>query len=269
VTVHAGNGEVTIPAAPHRIVSLSASLTEMAYAVGAGPQFVAVDKYSNYPPHVPSADLSGFKPNVEAVAALAPDLVLVSGDRDGVVAALGAIGVPTLLLAPPTTVDDALAQLVTVGTATGHASVAGDEVVSMRARMAALTARVPEREAPLTYYVELADDGHSATSATFLGNVLGLAGLRNIADGAGRAAGGYPQLSAEAVLAADPDVVFLAHSNGQNPTTADVATRPGWSAMEAVRTGHVVPLDPDIASRWGPRLVDLLGAAIDATAGLT
>jgi iron complex transport system substrate-binding protein len=267
--VTAGNGAVTIPAAPHRIVSLSASLTEMVYAVGAGPQVVAVDKYSNYPPHLPTTDLSGFKPNVEAIAALRPDLVLVSGDRDGVVAALGAIGVPTLLLAPPSTVDDALAQLVTVGTATGHGATAQADVASLRQQMAALAARVPEREAPLTYYVELADDGRSATSGTFLGNVLSRAGLRNIADAAGDAAGGYPQLSAEAVLAADPDVVFLAHSNGQNPSVADVAARPGWSGLKAVRNGHVVALDPDIASRWGPRLVDLLRAAVDATAGIT
>src|SRR5262249_9632372 len=124
VTVTAVNGPVTIAAEPRRIVSLSASLTEMLYGVGAGDQVVAVDKYSNFPAGAPITDLSGFKPNVESIAALQPDLVLVSGDRDGIVATLAATGIPTLLLKPATTVDDALAQLTTVGTATGHADAA-------------------------------------------------------------------------------------------------------------------------------------------------
>jgi iron complex transport system substrate-binding protein len=269
VTVTAGNGLVTIAQAPQRIVSLSPSLTEMLYATGAGDQVIAVDKYSNFPAGTPVTDLSGFKPNVEAIAALTPDLVVVSGDRDGIVAALGSVGIPTLLLGPATTLDDTYGQLATIGAATGNAEQAAATVASMRQQVDALTARVPEREAPLTYFYELADDGHTVTSATFIGNVLSLAGLTSIADAAPETAGGYPQLSAEAILAADPNVVFLAHSDGASPTAEQLAARPGWSELQALRDGHVVVLDPDIASRWGPRVVDLLAAAVDATAGIT
>ena len=96
-----------------------------------------------------------------------------------------------------------------------------------------------------------------------------LAGLTSIADAAPDAAGGYPQLSAESVLAADPVFVFLAHSDGTTPTPDELAARPGWSELQAVRDGHVVVLDPDVASRWGPRVVDLLAAVVAATAATT
>jgi iron complex transport system substrate-binding protein len=107
------------------------------------------------------------------------------------------------------------------------------------------------------------------TSSTFIGNVLSLAGLTSIADAAPDAAGGYPQLSAESVLAADPVFVFLAHSDGTTPTSDELAARPGWSELQAVREGHVIALDTDIASRWGPRVVDLLTAVVTATSGTT
>ncbi len=139
----------------------------------------------------------------------------------------------------------------------------------MREQIAALVAKVPEREAPLTYFYELAEDGNTVTSSTFIGNVLSLAGLTSIADAAPDAAGGYPQLSAESVLAADPVFVFLAHSDGTTPTPDELAARPGWSELKAVRDGHLVVLDTDIASRWGPRVVDLLAAVIAATSGTT
>jgi cobalamin transport system substrate-binding protein len=269
VTVTADNGPVTMSAAPQRVVSLSPSLTEMLYAVGAGDQVAAVDKYSNFPAGTPLTDLSGFKPNVEAIAKLTPDLVVVAGDRDGIVAALGTVGIPTLLLPPAKTLDDSYRQLATIGAATGHADQAGVAIAAMRQQVDALTARVPQREAPLTYFYELADDGHTVTSSTFIGNVLSLAGLTSIADSVPDEAGGYPQLSAEAVLAADPDVVFVAHSDGTSPTAEQLAARPGWSELQAVRDGRIVNLDPDIASRWGPRVVDLLAAVVDATASIT
>ena len=145
----------------------------------------------------------------------------------------------------------------------------GDTVATMRDQIDALVAQVPEREAPLTYFYELADDGNTVTSSTFIGNVLSMAGLTSIADPAPDAAGGYPQLGAEAVLAADPAFIFLAHSDDSVPTPDEIAARPGWSELQAVRDGHVVALDPDIASRWGPRVVDLLAAVVAATSATT
>src|SRR5262249_14377104 len=116
------------------------------------------------------------------------------------------------------------------------------------------------RKQNATYYYELDQTYYSVTSTTFIGRVLGLLGLKSIADSAKGAAasGGYPQLSAEYILKADPDYVFLADTKCCKQSRATVAKRPGWSTLNAVRDGRVVPLDDDIASRWGPRVVDLL-----------
>ena len=111
---------------------------------------------------------------------------------------------------------------------------------------------------PLTYYHELDPTYFSATSKTFIGQVYSLLGLKNIADPADADGSGYPQLSAEAIIAANPDMVFLADTKCCQQTAQTVAARPGWNVITAVKDGGVVPLDDDIASRWGPRIVDYL-----------
>ena len=107
----------------------------------------------------------------------------------------------------------------------------------------------------MTYYYELDQTYYSATSSTFIGQVLGLLGLRNVADAAKGAAasGGYPQLSGEFILRSNPNYILLADTIccGQSATT--VAQRPGWSGLAAVKSGRVLGLNDDIASRWGPR----------------
>ncbi|MGH9283698.1 MAG: ABC transporter substrate-binding protein, partial [Acidimicrobiales bacterium] len=100
----------------------------------------------------------------------------------------------------------------------------------------------------------------SATSKTFIGSVYALLGLENIADAADAEGGGYPQLSAEYIVQADPDFIFLADTRCCQQSAASVAGRDGWGGIAAVRTGSVVALDDDVASRWGPRVVDFLEA---------
>jgi iron complex transport system substrate-binding protein len=265
VSVEADNGNVEIAAAPERIVSVSASVTEVLFALGAGPQVIAVDQHSDFPADAPVTDLSGFRPNIEAIGGYEPDLVVVASDRDGVVDALTAVGIPVLVLSSPPDLDALYDHVEVLGTATGHAAEATDLVEDIRTDLDELAASVPEREAPLPYLYELSDDLHSATSDTFIGSVLRLAGLVSIADGVDDAAGGYPQLTAEHVLQSDPALILLAHTDGSAPDLATVAARPGWSDLAAVRAGNVVVLDADIASRWGPRVVDLLRTVIDAT----
>ena len=97
VTVTAGNGKVTVSRAPRRIVSLSATATESLFAIGAGSQVVAVDEQSDYPKGAPKTTLSGFTPNVEAIVAYRPDLVIASYDPKGLVDALGRLGITVLV----------------------------------------------------------------------------------------------------------------------------------------------------------------------------
>lgn len=268
VTVTIDGTDTTIDARPEAIVSLSASATEMLFALGAGDQVVAVDEFSDFPAEAPTTDLSGFDPNLEAIIAYEPDLVILEGDRNDVVGGLAAVDVATIVVPAAATFEDTYSQIEVLGAATGNVGEAAEVVASMQSDIEELVAGLPERDEPLTYYHELDDTLYSVTSQTFIGEVYALAGLESVADAAEGAAdaAGYPQLSAEFLVDADPDLIFLADTKccGQDADT--VAARPGWSELSAVQAGNVVELDDDIASRWGPRIVDFLEAIVEAVA---
>lgn len=258
-TVQAANGRVTVAARPERIVSLSPTATEMLFAVGAGPQVEAVDDQSTYPREAPRTKLSGFQPNLEAVAAYEPDLVVLSNDVKGLVAGLGKLKVPVLLAPAATTIEDSYTQIEQVGALTGHVAEAAKVVAEMQSDLTAAVEAAPKRPGTTVYH-ELGPDLYSVTSRTFVGSLYRRLGLTNIADRAPKRAGDYPKLSAELVLTADPDLVLLADTRCCKQSARTVAARPGWSRLAAVRTGSVVELDDDVASRWGPRVVDLVEA---------
>ncbi|MGH9086758.1 MAG: ABC transporter substrate-binding protein [Acidimicrobiales bacterium] len=260
VTLHAANGTVTLAARPTAIVSLSPTATEMLYAIGAGPQVKAVDESSDYPKGTPMTKLDGLDPNVEAIASYQPDLVVVSDDPTSLNAQLKALGVPVLSEPAADDLAQEYHQIDQLGAATGHAPTARREVEQLEHEVSAVVRATPKPAHPETYYYELTPTHYSATSSTFIGRVLGRLGLKSIADAAHGAAasGGYPQLSAEHILQANPDYIFLADTTCCGQSQATVATRPGWARLGAVRDHRVLGLNDDIASRWGPRIVDLL-----------
>ena len=257
VTLDTPGGKVALDRQPQRIVSMSPTATEMLFAIGAGGQVVAVDSNSNYPAEAPETELSAYQPNVEAIAGYKPDLVVYSDDPGELAAGLGKLGIATLRQPAATRLDDTYAQLDQLGRATGHADEAGRLVATMRAEIGKITAAGrPERH--LTYYHELDKNLYSATSKTFIGQLYDQLGMENIADGADKEGTGYPQLSAEYVIKADPDLIFLADTKCCAQSAKTVAARDGWDQVTAVKTGGVVELDDDVASRWGPRVVDFL-----------
>jgi iron complex transport system substrate-binding protein len=264
----ASNTGASIKSEPARIVSLDPTSTEDLYAVGAGKQVVAVDAYSNYPAGAPKTSLSGLTPNMEAIARYNPALVVASQNTGGLVAGLAKLGIPVLIEPAAATLAQAYAQIAQVGSATGHAARAAQVVAGMKQQIAASVRKAGTDHKGLAYYWELsANPYYSATSATFIGQIVGLFGLKNIADAASKAAdGGYPQLSPEYIVTAQPRVIFLADNQaadgGQSP--AVVAKRPGWSAIPAVKDGEVIGLSDDIASRWGPRLPQLVAEIAQA-----
>jgi cobalamin transport system substrate-binding protein len=247
-------------ATPQRIVSLSPTATEDLFAIGAGKQVVAVDDQSNYPANAPKTKLSGYTPNAEAIAAYKPDLVVVSSNPNGIVAALAKLHIRTLLQPPARNLEGAYAQLRLLGAVTGHAAGAGAVVKSLRQRVAKVVASVPAGAKGLTFYEELSPDYYSATSKTFTGQVLTLLGLKDIADEADKTGSGYPKLSAEYIVAASPDLIVLADTKCCGQTAARVKARPGWGSISAVRNGGVVGVSDDVASRWGPRIVQYMRA---------
>ena len=254
------------PAGHERIVSISTVATEMLFAIDAGDRVVAVDSMSNYPAEAPTTDLSGYQPNVEAILGFAPDLVVLSYDPGDVVAGLEAAGVATLLQGAAYTLADTYDQITALGAITGDVDEAAALVADMQSEMAELAASVQERDEPLSYYHELDDTLYTVTSSTFIGEVYALAGLVNAADAADPdgASWGYPQLSAEYLLDADPDLIFLADTRCCSQTAVTVAERPGWETLTAVTNGTVIELDDDVASRWGPRIVHLLRVIVDS-----
>jgi len=267
VTVPGGNTPVTITTRPKRIVSLDASDTEILFALGAGGQVVAVDKDSNYPATAPHTALDSTNPNIEAIAGYNPDLVITAYNTNNVVSGLQKLKIPVLLVNAPKNLTDAYALWSAIGRATGHQSEADGLVTTTGRQIGTIVADTPKPAKPLSYYYELDQTLYTATSHTFIGQVIGKFGLTNIADPADTtSAAGYPQLSAEQVFAANPTIIFLADHLCCGQDAASVAARPGWRTLAAVAQGNVVPLDDDIASRWGPRIVQLMQAVSTAVA---
>ncbi|HKU57383.1 MAG TPA: ABC transporter substrate-binding protein [Gaiellaceae bacterium] len=240
---------------PHRIVSLSPTATEDLFAIGAGKQVVAVDQDSDYPKRAPRTSLSGLNPDVEAIANYHPDLVLFSNGGP-FVQQLRGLGIRVVVEPATKTITGEYAQIKSVGRITGHLSQARKLVASMARQMRTIVHSVPASRRHLRVFHELDPTYYSATSATFIGSIYKLFGFRNIADAADVQHTGYPQLSAEYILKANPQIIVLA--DGQTP--AGVASRPGWNTVAAVRHHRVVSVNQDIASRWGPRIVQFARA---------
>lgn len=249
-----------------RVVSLSPTHTEMMFAIDAGDQLVAVDQFSDYPAEAQSLpnELSAFDNNVEAIAEYEPDLVLIGGDFNGLGPQLDELGIAWWDGPAAATVDDTYRQIEELGVVTGHESEAADLVSSMQTEIDEIVAATPTPTEPLTVFHELDETLFSLDSTTLFGELYGLLGLRNIADTAEGDSGGYPMLSAEFVVSADPDFIFLADTKCCGQSLETVAARDGWADMTAVQSGNVIELDDDVASRWGPRIVEFLAAVSDA-----
>jgi iron complex transport system substrate-binding protein len=243
---------------PQRIVSLSPTATESLFAIGAGSQVVAVDDQSDYPRRAPRTSLSGYTPNVEAIAGYRPDLVVLSGDANDVVGGLRKLGIRVLLQPAAQTLAGAYAEIRQLGALTGHKRSAAALVARMRKSIAKAVKSVPKRH--LSVYHELDPTYYSATSKTFIGRIYRLFGLRNIADAADSSGSGYPQLSGEYIVSANPGLIVLADTRCCGQSAATVAARAGWSGLAAVRNHRVIGIDDSVASRWGPRIVDFVRA---------
>lgn len=258
-------GGLTLDKRPEKIVSLSPTATETLFAIGAGSQVTAVDDQSTYPANAPKTNLSGFKPNAEAIAAKQPDLVIIANDIDKIKDQLTTLKIPVYLAAAATSLSVAYQQFTDLGALTGHRAEAEALAGKTKDEIGKLVAGVP-RHARTKYYYELDPTLYTVTSKTFVGSLFAMFGLTNVADPADAdgSKGGYPQLGPEALINANPDMVFLADSKCCKQSLDTVKARPGWANVAAVRTGQVIALDDDIASRWGPRIVDLVRTIADA-----
>ena len=251
----------------NKIVSLSATATEMLYAIGAGDQLIAVDKYSNFPAQANAFEpkIDGYEPSVEAIAALEPTAVLIAFDPGSLQSQLEKLGIAVWVGAAATSFDDSYKQITELGELTGKSAEAEALVASMKADIETAVSSMELPDAPISYFYELDNTYYSVTSNTFVGQIMSQFKLQNIADLA-EAGNDYPQLSQEAIISANPQLIFLADTKCCQQDAKSVAARPGWNKIEAVTNGNVVELDDDVASRWGPRVVDLVKQVAAAVA---
>ena len=270
VTLQTPTGDLVLDNQPTRILSLSPTATEILFAIGAGDQVIAVDDQSNYPPEAPTSDISGFTPNLEAILALEPDLVVHSYLPEDIEQGLSNVGIPSLTQYAAASLDDTYLQITQLGAATGSSAGAESTVQEMQQKIDELMASVnlPDGSS-FTFYHELDPTYFSVTSSTFIGQVYALFGLTNIADEAEGAGSGYPQLSEEYILSQNPNLIFLADTKCCAQDIETVTQRNGWNVLSAVTEGKVIELDDDIASRWGPRVVDFLQAIAAAIEQMT
>ena len=248
------------PERPQRIVSLSPTATEVLFAIGASDQVVAVDEFSYYPPEAPVTDLSGWDPNVEAVLSYEPDLVVIANDANDLVAGLDAVGVEVHLSPAPAEFSSGFASIIDLGIATGRLDEALVLVEELKAEINAMLDTATGMA--VRVYHELDNTYFSVSSASFIGAVYSAMGAVNIADEADTEGYGFPQLTEEYIVEADPELIVITDQVGY--TTDDVAARPGWGDVAAVRNGNIVMVNADIASRWGPRLPQFIAAVAEA-----
>lgn len=259
VTAERADGrELTFDSPPLRIVSLSPGHTEVLFAIGAGDQVIAVDTQSNFPQETEGkTKFDAMSPDVEAIDGLNPDLVVVMAGPDDVVPSLDQRGLQVLWLELPDSLGSLFDQIDLLGEITGHREQSDSLVDEMDIRALAVLDKVGATVGPSVYH-ELGDELKTASSDIFTGELYLILNVTNIA---GHPQQPFPQLTLDAIVEADPEVIILAHS-GASP--GSVKARPGWQGISAVKDDRIYAVDPDTVNRPGPRLVD----GLEALAGL-
>jgi iron complex transport system substrate-binding protein len=249
---------VTVKEEPQRIVSLAPANTETLFALGLGSKVVGVTSYDDYPSEVASitkvGDFQG--PNVEAVAAAKPDLILAtSGVQADVVKKLEALGA-TVVVFDPQTLDAVYTDIERTGKITGASSAAEKTVADMKSKVAAIQ-KATAAQSPVSAFIEIGQNPlFTVGKGTLMDELITLAGGRNVVTQSG-----YVSYSNEQVIKSNPDVYFATKGSSSDP--ASIEKRAGFSAISAVKNGRVVILADDIVSRGCPRIVDGLKAIAD------
>lgn len=253
--------EVTLKGPAQHVVSLAPSNTEILFAIGAGDQVVGRDQLSDFPDAAKSVTDIGSTfdaLNTEKIVSLKPDLVLAAEiNTPEQVKQLEDLGLTVYYLKNPLTLEEMYKNLETVAKLTGHVQEAATLIESLKQRVAAVDAKIaPISSRPNVFYELDATDPakpYTAGKGTFITQLIDRAGGHNIAADLD----GYPQMSLEQVVAADPAFIILGDARyGVSPES--IAQRPGWENLTAVKNGKVLPFNDDLVSRPGPRLVDAL-----------
>ena len=245
---------------PKRIISLSPSITEILFEIGSGNKVIAVDNLSNYPNEAPITDISAYDPNVEAISLLNPDLVILSYNIKNLKAALKKIGIETIYLPAPLNFEDILDLIDYLGLQTGNEDKAKKLISKMKNRMKTLQ-KLRENEKATKIYHDIDPNYYSPSKFSFIGDIYQKLNYKNVADKADISNLGYPKLSPELIISENPDLIVLPGKD--NKYVEKVKLRPGWSYIEAVKKNNFLLTNNDIASRWGPRILNFASILVE------
>jgi iron complex transport system substrate-binding protein len=243
---------VTITTRPERIVSIGPSITEFLFALGAGGRVVGTDDFSDEPAAAKSIEhIGGVKVNLEKVVALKPDLVLSVRFSDGTIEKLASSGLVVLVVDPQTVAD-----VARTATLLGRAVGADGDAMSkdIQTKVDGVKAKTaPATAKPRVYHeIDASDPTKIFTvgPGSYIDDLITIAGGMNVAATAGNA---YPQLSAEEILRADPEIIVLAGADyAAKPD--QVSARAGWSVITAVKNKRFGTIAPNLINRPGPRV---------------
>lgn len=245
---------------PKRIISLSPSITEILFEIGSGNQVIAVDNLSNYPNETPISDISAYDPNVEAISLLNPDLVILSYNIKNLKTALKKIGIETIYLPAPLNFEDILDQIDYLGQKTGNEDKAKKLISKMKSKMKTLQ-KLRENEPATKIYHELDPNYYSPSKFSFIGDIYQKLNYKNVANKADITNLGYPKLSPELIISENPDLIILPGKD--NKYVENVKSRPGWNYIKAVKKNNFLLTNNDIASRWGPRILNFASILVE------
>ena len=245
---------------PKRIISLSPSITEILFEIGSGNQVIAVDNLSNYPNEAPISDISAYDPNVEAISLLNPDLVILSYNIKNLNTALKKIGIETIYLPAPLNFEEILNQIDYLGLQTGNEDKAKKLISKMKNRMKTLQ-KLRENETATKIYHEIDPNYYSPSKFSFIGDIYQKLNYKNVANKADISNLGYPKLSPELIISENPDLIVLPGKD--NKYVEKVKSRPGWNYIKAVKNDDFLLTNSDIASRWGPRILNFASILIE------
>ncbi len=255
--------QVTIEGIPQRIISLSPSNTEVAFALGLAERLVGVTEYCNYPPEAQQKEIIGgfATPNIEKIVELEPDLVLASTIHEEAVVQFDALGIPVLVI-EAATLEELITSISLVASLTGNTAEGEELVEFIQNRIGAVqyvVNLIPEEDRVRVYYEVYSDPLMTAGKETFINEIISLAGGINIFDDISES---YPQVSAEIVAERQPQVILYPDYHG----TADLVMesmvdRPGWSSIPAVVNFRVYAASDDAFARPGPRVVQAVEEA--------
>ena len=251
--------QITVKSNPQRIISLAPSITEILFALKLGDRVIGVTSYCDFPDEAKAKEKVGdtIKPNLERLIVLKPDLVLIStaSQLEKITRQLDQLGIPVFVTSPQS-VAGVLTSLRKIGELTGAEQQAEALAAEMQTRITAVQRQATTNSAPRVLYILQLSPLITAGKNTFINDLINQAGGRSIS---GEETTDYPQFSREAVIARAPEIIIIPASHGAELVNIE-AIKQAFAATPAIKNNRIVPINPDLVSRPGPRIVEGLEA---------